>query len=84
MYAPGTAILSVWLNSGLAYASGTCQASPHVAGVAALFKQILGETPSSVLRMKLFRRAANDKIIDKDAMFHQYGTPNILLQKGGL
>ena len=82
MYAPGTAILSVWLNSGLAYASGTSQASPHVAGVAALFKQILGETPSSVLRIKLFRRAANDKIIDKDAMFHQYGDPEHLASEG--
>jgi subtilisin family serine protease len=37
MYAPGTNIRSAWLNNATAVASGTSMATPHVAGVAALY-----------------------------------------------
>ncbi len=84
MYAPGTLILSTWLGGGLAFASGTSQASPHVAGIVALLKQRLGDLPSPTVRDKLFARAAYGKIADNDFQFYQYGTPNVLLQKGGL
>jgi serine protease len=46
--APGVNIRSIWLNS-VAVASGTSMASPHVAGVAAIYLGAnTGTTPSSV------------------------------------
>ena len=37
IYAPGSGITSLWLGSGTATISGTSMASPHAAGVAALY-----------------------------------------------
>ena len=38
VYAPGSSIKSTWLNGGTNTISGTSMASPHVAGVGALYK----------------------------------------------
>ena len=48
MYAPGTNIRSAWLNGSNTTASGTSMASPHVAGVAALYLEAIGGSPSEV------------------------------------
>ena len=48
-WAPGVSILSTYLSSGLAYASGTSMASPHAAGAAALYlSRYRTATPSMV------------------------------------
>ena len=46
LYAPGVGITSTWL-SGTNTISGTSMATPHVAGVAALYKSAVGGDPSS-------------------------------------
>jgi hypothetical protein len=48
--APGSGVLSDWLNGGTATASGTSMASPHVAGAAGLWlSNNPGATPAQVL-----------------------------------
>jgi subtilisin family serine protease len=49
LQAPGTLIPSTWLNNGTAVLSGTSMAAAHATGVAAMFKDAVGETPSSVV-----------------------------------
>ena len=48
LYAPGVAVTSTWLNGGTNTISGTSMASPHVAGVAALYKAY-GDASSSTV-----------------------------------
>ena len=38
LYAPGSSITSTWLSGGTNTISGTSMATPHVTGVAALYK----------------------------------------------
>jgi subtilisin family serine protease len=83
IYAPGVNIKSAWL-SGSAIASGTSIAAPHVAGVAALLKERWGDLSSEQIAKKLRKLAVADVIVDNDAGFISYGTPNLLLQKRGL
>ncbi|MFE7572100.1 S8 family peptidase [Streptomyces sp. NPDC057539] len=78
-YAPGVAIVSARLGGGSVALNGTSMASPHVAGVAALYKE---KNPS----------AAPDEVADwltgrstKDLVFPlSGGSPNRLLYTDGL
>ena len=79
LYAPGVSITSDWLNNGTNTISGTSMASPHVAGVAALYKSRFGETASATLQSWLKTVATPGVIIGVPA-----GTPNRLLYTNGL
>lgn len=76
IYAPGSSITSAWYNSNSATntISGTSMASPHVAGVAALY---LAENPAlspAQLTNLLVSRASSGKVGDAKT-----GSPNKLL-----
>ena len=49
LYAPGVSITSTWLGNGTNTISGTSMASPHVAGVAALYKSTFGDAASATV-----------------------------------
>lgn len=50
LYAPGQGILSTQPNNRTAIFSGTSMASPHVAGVAALYKATYGDAASATVK----------------------------------
>jgi subtilisin family serine protease len=79
VYAPGVDITSAWLNSGTNTISGTSMASPHVAGVAALYlASHTSASPSSVA--KWIVNNATQGVIHENIG----STPNRLLYKGSL
>jgi subtilisin family serine protease len=78
-YAPGESITSAWLGGGTATLSGTSMASPHVAGVAALYRATYGNVPSSTIASWLTTNATSGIVHGNPA-----GTPNRLLYKGAL
>ena len=79
LYAPGSSVTSDWLNSGTNTISGTSMATPHVTGVAALYKSANGDASFSTIRSFLVNNATANKITGNPA-----GTPNLLLFKSTL
>jgi subtilisin family serine protease len=78
-YAPGDAINSARLGGGAILMSGTSMASPHVAGVAALLKQLYGNLSSSAITSWIKHNSTANRI-----QGNVIGTPNRLLFKGAL
>jgi len=81
LYAPGSSITSAWHTSNTATntISGTSMASPHVAGVAALYKSTFGDASSSTIRSWLINNATTGVISGNPS-----GTANRLLYKSTL
>lgn len=76
LFAPGSGILSAWASSNTATAtlSGTSMASPHVAGVAALYKQANPSASSSTIRNAIVNNATTGVVSNAGT-----GSPNRLL-----
>jgi subtilisin family serine protease len=76
IFAPGSGILSAWFTSNTATAtlSGTSMASPHVAGVAALYKQANPSASSTTIRNAIVNNATTGVISNAGT-----GSPNRLL-----
>jgi serine protease len=76
LFAPGSGILSAWFSSNTATAtlSGTSMASPHVAGVAALYKQANPSASSTTIRNAIVNNATTGVISNPGS-----GSPNRLL-----
>ena len=81
LYAPGSSITSAWWTSNTATntISGTSMASPHVAGVAALYKATFGDASSSTIRTWLINNSTANVITGNPS-----GTANRLLYKSTL
>ncbi|HEX5871986.1 MAG TPA: S8 family peptidase [Longimicrobium sp.] len=79
LYAPGENVLSTSTGSGTAVLSGTSMASPHTAGVAALYKATYGDQPSSTVHSWIVTNATANVITGNPV-----GTPNRLLFKSTL
>lgn len=76
LFAPGSGILSAWFSSNTATAtlSGTSMASPHVAGVAALYKQANPSASSTTIRNAIVNNATTNVVTNPGS-----GSPNRLL-----
>jgi subtilisin family serine protease len=76
LFAPGSGILSAWIGSTTATRtiSGTSMASPHVAGVAALYKQANPSASASTVRNAIVNGATTNVVTSAGT-----GSPNRLL-----
>ena len=76
LFAPGSSILSAWFSSDTATAtlSGTSMASPHVAGVAALYKQANPGASAATIRNAIVNGATTNVVTNAGT-----GSPNRLL-----
>lgn len=76
IFAPGSGVLSAWFSSNTATAtlSGTSMASPHVAGVAALYKQANPTASSTTVRNAIVNNATTGVVGNAGS-----GSPNRLL-----
>jgi len=79
IYAPGVNITSTWMGSSTNTISGTSMASPHVAGVGALYKATYGNAAASTIISWMTTNATANVITSNPA-----GTPNKLLYKATL
>ncbi len=79
LYAPGSSITSTWLSNGTRSISGTSMASPHVAGVAALYKS--GSTGASQATIDSWIKTNSTANVISG---NPSGTPNRLLFKSTL
>jgi subtilisin family serine protease len=81
LYAPGSSITSAWYTSTTATntISGTSMATPHVAGVAALYKGTFGDASQATVDAWLKNNATANVITGNVS-----GTPNRLLFKASL
>ena len=79
IYAPGVSITSTWLNGGTNTISGTSMASPHVAGVAALYKATYGNASQSTINSWLVNNSTASVVKSNPT-----GTVNRLLFKSTL
>ena len=80
LYAPGTRIVSTVPGGGTASYTGTSMAAPHVAGVAALYKETFGDAPTATVAQWLVDNATPGVV----AGGGRGGTANLLLNTGGL
>ncbi|MBM7168481.1 S8 family peptidase [Streptomyces sp. G44] len=78
MYAPGTAIVSARLGGGSVALDGTSMASPHVAGVATLYK---AQNPAAS-SAQVYNWIVDKSV--KDVLTVTRSSPNRLVQTGGL
>ncbi|MEQ3550362.1 S8 family peptidase [Pseudonocardia nematodicida] len=80
LYAPGSRIVAPVPGGRTASYSGTSMAAPFAAGVGALYKETNGDRPSTEVKQWILDNAAPDRISGGGTG----GTPNLLLQTGGL
>jgi subtilisin family serine protease len=78
-YAPGVSVKSDWYTGGTNTISGTSMASPHVAGVGALYESTFGDAASSTVASWINSNATAGVIRSNPS-----GTPNRLLNKRSL
>ncbi|AUI88134.1 alkaline serine protease [Vibrio azureus] len=64
MFAPGSGIKSAWFDGGYRTISGTSMATPHVAGVAALYLQEDETLLPAQVSERLIARASDNKVSD--------------------
>jgi subtilisin family serine protease len=80
IYAPGTGIVAPVPGGRTASYTGTSMAAPFAAGVAALYKQTFGDAPSATVKRWIIDHATRGVVDGGDTG----GTPNLLLNTGGL
>ncbi len=78
LYAPGSSIKSTYLATTMTL-SGTSMATPHVVGVAALYKATFGDQPSATVSNWIITNSTSGVITG-----NVNGTPNRLLFKSTL